>query len=173
MKKKSLSCSFIVVGLLLMSAPSALGDSTAGWWKVSVNLSTGDYVTGDWQTNKTVGRKSLSYLYIFLPTSSSGTAYFVENLGGDYFLENTFSVYTKNRILKLTGPSTLDEADNLASGGTIILRAIGEVDVISMKGFYTRYDNVTEQFVRMGTLVLARVPVQSVPDAVMRLIPGP
>jgi len=53
------------------------------------------------------------------------------------------------------------------------LRAIGEVDVISMKGFYTRYDNVTEQFVRMGTLVLVRVPVESVPDAPWQLIPGP
>lgn len=174
MKKKTLFC-FFVTASLLISVPYAFGGSTiAGWWKVAVTINEGDFVTGDWQATQSFGPKSLFYLYISLNGSSSGLAAFIQSDNGTYSLENTYQVYTKNNIVVLVGPSTVDTDGNLTSGSTIVLRTLGGYNIPYMKGFYTRYDNVTEQIVRMGTLNLSRVLLlQTIPDEVKKLIPSP
>lgn len=173
MKKKTLFCFFLTASLLI-SVPYAFGGSTiAGWWRVAVTINEGDFVTGNWHATQTVGQNNLSYLYISLNGSSSGLAAFIEGDNGTYSLENTYAVYIKNNIVVLVGPSTVDTDGNLTSGSTIVFRTLGGYNIPYMKGFYTRYDNVTDQIVRMGTLNASRVVLlQTIPDEVKKLLPS-
>jgi hypothetical protein len=55
-----------------------------------------------------------------------------------------------------------------------VFRTLGGYNIPYMKGFYTRYDNVTDQIVRMGTLSASRVlSLQTIPDEVKKLLPTP
>ena len=177
MMRKKLFFPFLVVACIFTFVPCIFADSDlGGWWKASINFNEGDFVTGGWEQFQTLSAKSISYLYIFLQSASSGTAYLIvfDKPAGTYFLENIYSVYIKNNILTLTGPATADTDGNLTSSSTIVLRASGTLNHIkSMKGYYTRYDE-DSGFVGMGSLTASRITfLQTIPDAVKQLIPNP
>jgi hypothetical protein len=168
-------CLLAAVAFSFLAVPSAPADTNvAGWWRVQVKITEGDFVTGEWTRIQTPSSRYLSYMFIALTSSSSGTAYFVawDNNTKVYFLENTYTLYTKNNIVLLTGPATSDDEFQLNSSSTIVLKAYGGAGLSIMTGNYTRYDRDGEQFVGMGTLTATRANLlNTIPDEVKLLIP--
>ena len=148
----------------------------AGWWRATITIQQGDFVTGVWDTIYSQGKKR-SYFYIDLPSSLSGTAYLAlwNPLEGNYILE-TYTLYIRNNIAALVIPSSVDANGDLISGSTIILRVYGSPNHLSnMKGYYTLFDRentvTPEEFVRMGPVSAYRIDVRQVPEDVKDLIP--
>jgi len=163
-----------VVVFFIFLTPAWAQLDISGWWSVQATYQQGDIVTGDWATFQ-ARYKKVSYLYVFQPTSTSGTGQFViwDESTQSYFLE-TYTLFYKNNVVVLYSPTVFDSSGNPAAAN-IIFKAVGSGStIVSLSGYYTLYDTENEstpdQFVRMGPVLATRVPVSRVPDAVKQLV---
>ncbi len=178
MNKKILISLSVVISLLIPISYSYSDSTIAGWWKLRINVQQGDFVTGDWISMRPTGKK-VTYLYISLPSSFSGTAHIAiwDDLGQSYFLES-YTLYIRNNIAILVIPTSFDADGNMLSGSNIVFRVYGAPNHINeLRGYYALFDiesaGTPEQFVRMGSLNATRISPNKVPDEVANLIPGP
>jgi hypothetical protein len=172
MKKNILIFGMIVTTYLILSvSPTYAQFEIAGWWKARMIMQQGDFVTGRWDQIPGSG-KHASYLYILLSSSTYGLAYLFlwDGAEGKYIKED-YTFYTRNNIVVLSIPTTLDANGYPINGGTIVLRLYGS----NMKGYYTLFDMETagtpDQFVRMCPVEANRITPDKVPEDVAELIP--
>lgn len=158
----------------LWTAPASAQYNLAGWWKARLSVDQGDFVTGEWIKIRDEGRKG-AYIYFFQETSNTGKGYLVFWSSGDqkYILE-PYDLFMRNNIIALYIPTFYDSQGNPAASA-IILKPMGSTTVItSMSGFYALYDledeGSPEIFVRMGSVFLTPIRVESVPEEVKKLI---
>ena len=178
MKSKILNSLIIFICLFIPISYTYADSTIAGWWKLRINVQQGDFVTGDWISMRPTGKK-VTYLYISLPSSFSGSAYIAiwDDLDQGYFLES-YTLYIRNNIAILVIPTSFDADGNMLSGSNIVFRVYGAPNHINeLRGYYALFDieseGTPEQFVRMGSLNAARISPNKVPDEVANLIPGP
>ncbi len=167
----------VVVALILFIPSFARAQYINGWWEVQIpTLKIGDLVTGEWVRFRAAG-PNISFIYIFDASENSygGKACYVERngVGGSYVKDNTFSVYTRNNIAILTGPSNGDQDGNLVEGSTMVLETLSfKGDPVQMKGLYTKYDIEAEQpKVKMGSVIARKRNPENVPTEVTVLCP--
>jgi hypothetical protein len=177
MKKNVLIYLIFFICFFIFISNTYADSNIAGWWRATITIQQGDFVTGVWDTIYSQGKKR-SYFYIDLPSSLSGTAYLAlwNDLEENYILE-TYTLYIRNNIAVLVIPSAVDATNgDVMSGSTIILRVYGSPNnLYNMKGFYTLFDRenavTPEEFVRMGPVSAYRIGVREVPKDVKDLIP--
>jgi hypothetical protein len=134
-------------------------------------MQQGDFATGRWDQIHGQG-KHVSYLYILLSSSTYGLAYLFlwDDVEGKYIKED-YTFYTRNNIVVLSIPTTLDANGFPINGRTIVLKLYGS----KMKGYYTLFDmeteGTTDQFVRMCPVEANRITPDKVPEDVAELIP--
>ena len=172
MKKNILIFGMIVTTYLILSvSPTYAQFEIAGWWKARMIMQQGDFVTGRWHQIPGSG-KHASYLYILLSSSTNGLAYlFLWDDADAKYIKEDYTFYTRNNIVVLSIPTTLDANGFSINGRTIVLRLNGS----NMKGYYTLYDmetsGTTDQFVRMCPVEANRITPDKVPEDVAKLIP--
>jgi hypothetical protein len=185
MKKKILASLFVFIGLLSLSPTTACALDIDGWWKASMTMQQGDFVTGEWTTLQAHGKK-VSYIYIYdaRENTFSGVAWLIlwDDADKTYFIEpgeptqNHYTVYNKNNFCVLMVPSVVDVDGNTAGGSTIVLRIHGTPNyATALSGFYTLYDlenvGTPDLFIRMGPVYATKIAPAKVPKEVMDLIP--
>ena len=174
--RKIFFCLVLMISFVLFGPPAWAQYDIAGWWSGKGTYEQGDFVTGDWISLQARGKK-VSYLHItFQESSNTGRADFViwDDLNQDYILE-PYNLFVKNNLVVLFIPTFYDSSTGLPAGATIILRPLGSASMTTaLRGFYTLYDLDTagsaDLFVRMGSIMLNRVPVKLVPDQVKELV---
>lgn len=176
MKKIILISSIFLFCLLISVSHTHAQSSIAGWWKTGISIQQGDFQTGTWDSINARG-KHACYLYIFLSTSTSGSAYLAlwDAPSQSYILE-TYNLYIQNNIAVLVIPTSEDTDGNILSGATIVLRLSGGPNTLnSMNGYYTLFDidpSTPEQLVRMGPVAAYRVNPKNVPTDAVNLVSG-
>ena len=179
MMRKIFFCLVFMVSLVLFGTPAWAQYDIAGWWTGKGTYEQGDFVMGEWTTLQARGKKA-SFLYItFEGSSNTGTAHFViwDDQTDDYILE-PYYLFVRNNIVVLFIPTFYDPETGFPAGATIILRPVGSANATaSLRGYYTLYDLDTvgssDLFVRMGSIVLNRVPVKQVPEKAKELVRTP
>lgn len=158
----------------LWASPASAQYNIAGWWKARLTVDQGDFVTGEWRKIRDEGKKG-AYVYIFQETSNAGRAHLVfwDSLDQRYFPES-YDLYLRNNVLVFYIPTFYDIEGNPAASA-IILRLNGSATTVtSMNGFYALYDlessGSPDLFVRMGSLLLTPVRVETVPAEVKQLV---